>query len=659
MDQRSRALVELVRSRPGVSRDGIAHALSVGDRTVYSLLKDCNDALAGVARIGFERAGANGSGYYLVVQDDAALLSLLDSTSGLADQTLPQSREERISYLLNDLLSRPGWIKLDELSSMLFVSRTTLSTDLRDVESALRRFGLSIEKRPRYGIRVSGSEMSRRLCLASLAVTAIGRRDRDGAASAGLDAIGTGASRETLDAVARCVDEVTERNGFVVNSLSYRNLLVHICIALSRIEEGSFVPIPASELDRLRDGREFRVAGELAAQISSTFGVDLPEAEIAYIAIHLAGKQVYSSSGDTDDLVISDEVWELVGRILELVWESFRFDFRRDLELRMNLACHIVPLSVRLRYRLFMGNPILEDTKARYPLAYSMAVDASSVLAGYYGTALPEDEIGYIALAFALAIERQRTDHPRKNIVIVCASGRGSSRLLEYRYREEFGTHLDRIQVLDVARLEHFDLTGFDYIFTTVPLSFKLPIPVREIGLFLDEDEIAGVREAIRGDGGGGPSLSRPISLERRLFFPHLLLSGKDAVLDLLCAACAREHEVDERFSDLVHERERLAPTAFGNQVALPHPVSPASDEGFMAVALLDEPVDWGDHRVRAVFLLSIARESNNEIAGFYDRFTDVIMDPAAIGTLLADQRLETLETLIYGSNEDESRSGS
>lgn len=132
----------------------------------------------------------------------------------------------------------------------------------------------------------------------------------------------------------------------------------------------------------------------------------------------------------------------MVSQMLDAVYEAFLFDFRSDLELRMNLAQHIVPLAVRLQYNMKLKNPLLKDIKARFPMAYAIALHSSSILTERYGHELKDDEVGYLALAFALAIERQNTELPKKNILIVCASGKGSAQLLHYRYRQEFGSYV-------------------------------------------------------------------------------------------------------------------------------------------------------------------------------------------------------------------------
>lgn len=173
-------------------------------------------------------------------------------------------------------------------------------------------------------------------------------------------------SSVTMQLIADCVERVTVAEGFTVNSLLYQNLLVHIAVALLRIEHGCYVPIDPHRLSSMRGTREFAVAQMIAHAIADKTGIILPDEEAAYIAIHLAGKQTLYAPEDDRGLVISDEVWDLVSRMLELVWQAFRFDFRGDLELRMNLARHIVPLSVRLRYNMKLKNPMLADIKRRY-----------------------------------------------------------------------------------------------------------------------------------------------------------------------------------------------------------------------------------------------------------------------------------------------------
>ena len=89
---------------------------------------------------------------------------------------------------------------------------------------------------------------------------------------------------------------------------------------------------------------------------------------------------MFKDISESPNLVITDDVFAVTRQMIDLVWSSFRFDFRNDLELHMSLARHIVPLSVRLHYNLQIENPLLTDIQYRMPLAYLMAMESSTII---------------------------------------------------------------------------------------------------------------------------------------------------------------------------------------------------------------------------------------------------------------------------------------
>ena len=644
-------LAAYIEANPGVMPASVAEHLDVSVRTVRTYVNQTNSAMEGFARIELSRK----NGYHLEIQD-MARYEAWTADAREKKQALPQTPQARVSYLLNDLLMRTDWITLDDLREVLFVSRSTISNDLKRVQSVLESFGLALEMRPHYGIRVSGSEMARRLCLANIIMDAF-----NGAAETESDpgiTISTllsdygrrsevGIHNPTLDTISNCVESVAVAENFQINAVAYQNLLIHIAVALVRIQEDCYVPMETERLERMKGQREYQVAEKIAAAIDREMNVQLPEEEIAYIAIHLAGKRTMLGAGASEDegLVISDGVWRVVSEMLDCVWNAFRFDFRNDLELRMNLARHIVPLAVRLRYHMNLKNPLLADIKTRYALAYSMAIDASTVLTRAYDADLSEDEMGYIALAFALALERQKTEAPKKNILVVCASGAGSARLLEYRCRREFADYVDKVMTCDVLGLETFDFSKVDYVFTTVPIHRKLPVPVREVTYFLGDEDVVEMRELLGARGHGPvPSYFKP-----SLFFPHMTQASKQDALDFLLDQVCASEPVARNFRELVWKREAMISTSFGNNVAIPHPLEAASSVTFICVGLLDHPVAWDTNgqEVQAVFLLGFAAEQDGSLHQFMDTFASVLMDRDAIELLVKRQSWETLAEIL------------
>ena len=633
MSERIIAVIDLLQQAHGLLRiNELSAKLGVGDRSVRRYIQKANALLDGSAKISAVRPGL----YQLKIFDQGEFSQALNRAKHISPA--PDSPEERVSYLVNDLLSRADWVTLDTLAQILYVSRRTISTDLREVESMLTRFGLSLESRPYRGIRVVGDEARKRLCLSSMAFQRL------------IDSQGESSRGVTVESIKDCVDRALEGKHLAFSAINYHNLLVHIAIAVMRIRAHAYVPMEGSDLDHIRGTRAYAAAEDVARELTEQFDVDLPSEEIAYIALHLAGKQMpvegsasQPSGSDRQLAAISDEVWDVVSDMIDVVWSIYQIDFHDDLELRMNLARHVAPLSIRLRHHMVAENPLTDEICVRCPLAWSMAVDASHVLERRYGSELQAPEIGYLALAFALAIERSGSEPPKKSVLIVCASGAGTARLLEYRCRKEFGAYVDSIRTCDVSQVERMDFSGIDYVFTMVPLGIEVPVPVREVSAFLDPSDVVDIIELLRRDFPEGLLRYFP----RELFFGHMAGESKEEVLSSLVDKAAEHFGLNEEFRELVFERESIAPTAFGNRVALPHPARAVAGVPFVAVGLLEHPIGWGAHEVQVVFLISFSNDPGFNPDEFNDGIAALLSSEEAIGRLLEERSYATLQALL------------
>lgn len=627
MDSRLIQLMRVLRDEESLLQRDLAEKMDVSTRTIRTWVRQVNEQLSGVAEIELRR----GDGYRLVVADDEALERVIASSN----IEVPSDASERVRFILMNLLNRTDWVTVDELASMLYVSRVTISDDLKAVENRLGKVGLALSRRPRYGIRVEGPELSRRVCLANETLEGIDSFSVDNMTSV-----------EVLSQISDCVQQAIREAGVQINAAAYQNLLVHIAIAIARMKQGCYVPMPHSQLEQIKGAEEYACALLVASRVGERFGVDFPDEEAAYIAIHIASKRSLADENvhEGEGPFISDEIWDLVERMIDRVWDSFHFDFRGDLELRMNLARHLQPLSVRLRYQMKISNPLLSEIKLRFPLAYAMACEASGSISLEYSASLSDDEIGYIALAFALAIERKNAGAPKKRILIVCASGAGSARLLEHRYREEFGGYLESIALCDYESAKSVDFSMIDYVFTTVPLDWTPPVPVRQVGYFLDATDCKGVKAALTGTAFDSMAVRY---FDDRLFFSHLAFETKEETLSFLCRESDALHVLPGDFEDLVWKREKLAPTSFGNAVAMPHPFDACADSTFVSVGLLEKPIDWGPCQIQAVFLVAVDPDESSDLQPFYRRMARLLGNEDDINRLIEHQDFDLLLELF------------
>ena len=108
------------------------------------------------------------------------------------------------------------------------------------------------------------------------------------------------------------------------------------------------------------------------------------------------------------NFVIPENIDQLSLRILQLISNEYHLDILNDFDIRMTLNQHLVPFDIRMRYEIPLKNPLLQEIKENYSLAYQAARIAANVLSDIYKRPIPEDEIGYFALIFQLALEKQQ-----------------------------------------------------------------------------------------------------------------------------------------------------------------------------------------------------------------------------------------------------------
>ena len=564
-----------------------------------------------------------GRGFGIEITDAQTYVSGSKPQQG--EQTgIPQDAQERIQRLRQYLLEKDGYSKLDDLSEQFFVSRRSISNDLREVERQLAEYGLSIRRKPGYGICVVGRETNRRICIAA-------QRDE---------------SRPVGQQIQELVSRVLEKEKFAMSTMALDNLAVHLEVAVERIRTGHAIESSDGMQADLPE-RILEVASHIAVQIENMTGVAFPLPEVCYIAMHLNGKQMYRPNAMTSDenLVIPQEVNRIVSDMIEHIYEAFRIDFRDNLELRMGLCMHMVPLLARIKSGMRMKNPILQDIKREYPLAYEMATQACSVLQDVSPNPIKEDEIGYIAVSFAPALERQKAKEwaPKKHPDRLRQRQRAAPSCWLTATSKKFGKNLGRVQTCDVIGLRSVNFSKIDYVFSTVPIPIYVPVPIRQIQFFPTEKELTQMKKAL--DAGQKGALWKNISA--RSYFCHISTAkhGKQVLESDSAGSCAAKKKSlpDDFFT--AREKAGIAGQPLrlvgwwqcrirGRQSAK----IPSS-----ALPFWTSPCSGAKQRYRWYFWCPSRTMPPQNCKNFYQVVAQLMVDEACICKLIAERRFEVL----------------
>lgn len=87
-----------------------------------------------------------------------------------------------------------------------------------------------------------------------------------------------------------------------------------------------------------------------------------------------------------------------------------------------------------------------------------------------------------------------------------------------------------------------------------------------------------------------------------------------------------------------------MAPTAFGNLVAIPHPITAQKDHSFFIICTLKKPIEWANKRIQFICLLNVEKGRKEDLQHMYDMLGKTVDNVALIQQLI---RCKTYRELI------------
>jgi lichenan operon transcriptional antiterminator len=622
-------LVLLSKSKEPVTAGWMEKELAVSDRTIRNEIKLMQQ---NAESKGFFIESIRGSGYLLKIVDAELFSNTLNRISAeeshLAGDFADQ--DARVLYILRRLLLEKDYIKLESYTDEMFVSMSTLQNDLKNVKEILSKYNLKLINRPHYGSRVEGDEYMKRLCLSNCLFS----RDQEVTINEGsLHLI----DQKLFVKIKEIIIEKVNKYKIEISDISLENLATHIAIACKRIEEGFVLE---ELMDVLDDEYPFEkiVAGEIVKNVEGFTGLVFPDAEIEYIIVHLRGTKLLHKK-KLMEYSEFDEAGTIINCMLERLKSELDWDFSHDREFIQALTLHIRPAMNRLRYRMNIRNPLLNDIKKKYPAAFEGAIIASKCIEDYLQTEVVEHEIAYIALHIGVALERMKSEKKEiKKVLIVCASGVGSARLLYYRLQNLFDQELEILDTISYYNLSSYDLSIIDLIISTIPIKEDLGIPVQVVNTFLEDKDVDSIRNYLSMTHNGLSAYLHP----SRIFLQQDL-QDKESTIRFLSDVLVKQKLVPEDYVNLVLERENIAPTSYGNLVAVPHPMVPVTKETSWTICTLKRPIQWHEQQVQFVCLLNIKESNQADLDFMFQKLISIIEDKSIVQKIIKSKTVDEL----------------
>nr|WP_318383215.1 BglG family transcription antiterminator [uncultured Enterobacter sp.] len=591
-------------------QDELAQRLSVTTRTVRADITALNALLVSH---GAQFVLSRGNGYQLKIDDATRYQSLqTDRPRGLR---IPRTGQARVHYLVVRFLTSAFSLKLEDLADEWFVSRATLQNDMAEVREWFHRYHLTLETRPRHGMKLFGSEMAIRACLTDL-LWELAQRDPQNPLL-NEDALNAGVP-ERLETLLHAI---FTRHRIRLTDEGELFIRLYCAVAVRRISEG--YPLPEFSAD---DGDENvrDAAREIAASLQRLAEKPLAASEEAWLRVHIAGRQVQEIAPSA---ISADDDEALVNYILSFINTHYNYNLQNDNQLHADLLTHIKTMITRVRYQIMIPNPLLDNIKQHYPMAWDMTLAAVSSWGKYTPYAISENEIGFLVLHIGVGLERHyNVGYQRQpRVLLVCDAGNAMARMIEAVMQRKY-PQIEVTRTLTLRDYEQCDSISEDFVITTARVSDK-DKPVVTIAPFPTDYQLEQIGKLVLVD------RTRPWMLEK--YFDashfHILHEAVDqqTLFTQLCDRLREEGFVDGEFLDSVVEREAIVSTLLGDGIALPHALGLLAKKTVVYTVLAPQGIQWGDDVAHIVFLLAISKSEYEEAMAIYDIFVTFLRERA------------------------------
>lgn len=496
--RRTQILFALLKKSEGLNTKELVCNFGVSERSIRYDIKAIDDFLK---EHGF-RSLIKENGRVLLpdsLKGEKKILGLV-SESGIDLNSTILPSDQRMYFIINELLLANSFITINHCAYKMLVSRNTVVNDMKKIKKWLRDNGIELVSIPKHGEKVLGQEVDIRNALMRLYREALSFEQYVGLSK---ETFGENSENTYPNILFRRLFDKTDvreihagirvlqdRLHVAFSDAAYVELLLCLAVIIQRLRMGKTVVMGEKENSLLKKTSTFRILQQILKTSGDTYGLNVTPDEVLYISQYVFSSTNLSMTDlkeDPDNL----DLQMLIGNLIANVSKSIHLDLTNDLGLFQCLDQEIGTIIFRKKHTIRSYNPYLKDIISGYPELFEAVKANIGPLQFYTGNQISDGEIGFIVQHFAALLEK----YGRVNALLVCGTGFGTANLLSARLKAMFNINIVGAvsfhEISDIASRSPVDL-----IITTIPFVYE-KIPCVLVNPTLSQEDILRLRKYI------------------------------------------------------------------------------------------------------------------------------------------------------------------
>lgn len=371
-------------------------------------------------------------------------------------------------------------INLKNIEDELGVSRTSVKNILKAVKEKLKLNELKLEIEIQKGLILVGTEENIRK--AQLKFILI--YSKEIYFSNIIEKYYAEIDREKIEKFLNLIIDNTKH---IISDEPYTNLYYYILIMIDRLKKGKFI-LEVENQVFFQGLKEYKVINKFLDILEKEYKIKVNLNEKVRLTDYFLGSHCYSAENSSYKFWIEIDI--IAKKIIKIFSENMGVDLSKDKVLLKGIINHLKPTIHRLKNKQILENSILKDFLKLYKPIFMGTKKSIKPLKNFINLEITEDEIAFLAIHFKAALDRtSKLENRKNNILVVCSSGYGTSKLLSQQINENFSVNI--VEVIPFYRLKDYSLDSIDLIVGTINMDeVDLKKPCVTINTILSKEDI-------------------------------------------------------------------------------------------------------------------------------------------------------------------------
>ncbi|MEN2465749.1 BglG family transcription antiterminator [Ornithinibacillus sp. JPR2-1] len=471
LSDRYKMILDEITSNPSITSVALEKKFKLTRRQLGYSIQKINEWLMSNNLPVIERTR---QGHFVVNQAVFTKLSGNSEAISTTIETTILREEERVQLILMMILSSEEELSLNHFTYELDVSKNTILNDLKQAQSYVDDYELTIRYSRKFGYLLEGREFQIRKLLMHMTYHILQLNDGE----TRLKKIATIQDEEICEFKKR-VEKVENQLNLKFTDEKLQMMPYILILLFRRIQKGHLMKSFSIEYQELSNTKEYKATEELLNDIDH-----IPLSERLFITLHLLTTNVFSI-----EMMEGKEIPNLLPAIDNMLrhFEKSACIYLQDRDQLLDkLMQHMKPAYYRIKYHLtdtvlFQGSVSREFKELHHLVKRSIGP-----IRELLGTDIPDNETAFITMLIGGWMNKHGESIDKKiKAIVVCPQGVSVSRLMFNELRELFPEFVF-LDYLSVREFLKYPLE-FDVIFSPINLETNKKLFVTKV--FLGKQE--------------------------------------------------------------------------------------------------------------------------------------------------------------------------